>query len=62
MELVYLEAILRAWLHQKDAAFELLGRYYASNVRLRQLLREEPSTWWLEDLWTDPRWRELSGR
>jgi hypothetical protein len=56
-ELVHIEAILRTWLHQKDEAFRLLRDYATLHP---EWFNEDE--WWFEDLWTDPRWRDLAAR
>jgi hypothetical protein len=60
-ELVYLEAILRSMLGDKDEAFRLLSIYVATNPQVRGGA-ESDDTWWLRDLRSDPRYAQIVGQ
>lgn len=61
-ELAWLESFVHAWLGDPDTAIERLSIYLAANPsQVEGFAADE--TWWLEDLRSDPRYRQLvSGR
>ncbi len=60
-ELAQLEAIVRAWIGDRDEAFELLATWIAANPDEGDDGEDEPDTWWFEDLRDDPRYRSIVG-
>jgi serine/threonine-protein kinase len=59
-ELVYLEAIVRAQLGDKDDAIRLLTRFLAANPQQRAFAGHDES-WWLDSIRDDPRYKALVG-
>jgi TolB-like protein len=59
-ELVYLEAIVRAQLGDKDDAIRLLTRFLAANPQQRAFAGHDES-WWLDRIRDDPRYKALVG-
>jgi TolB-like protein len=59
-ELVYLEAILRNQLGDRDEAIRLVSVYLATNPQDRGAMAKD-QTWWWEGLRDDPRFKALVG-
>jgi serine/threonine-protein kinase len=59
-DLVYLEAIVRAQLGDKDRAISLLGRYLSAHPQLRAFANRDDS-WWFTSLQNEPRYKALTG-
>ena len=59
-DLVYLEAIARTQLGEKDKAISLLGRYYAAHPQQQRYAAKDESFWW-KPLQDDPKYRVLVG-
>ena len=59
-EFLYLEAILRAMLGDRDEALRLLTTYLATNPQERAALAKD-DTWWWSGLRGDPRFKKLVG-
>jgi hypothetical protein len=59
-ELAWLESFVHSWLGDNDTALERLSIYLAANPdQVEGFASDE--TWWLEDLRSDPRYRQLVG-
>lgn len=59
-ELAWLESFVHAWLGDMDAAIDRLSLYLAANPGQVEGFATD-RTWWLEDLRSDPRYRQLVG-
>jgi len=59
-DLVYIEAMLRNMLGDRDEALRLVGTYLASNPQERVSMAKD-QTWWWRGLREDPRFRQLVG-
>ncbi|MGH9258511.1 MAG: hypothetical protein ACRD08_01240, partial [Acidimicrobiales bacterium] len=59
-DLVYIEAMLRNMLDDRDEALRLVGEYLATNPQDREGLAKD-YTWWFRGLRDDPRFRQLVG-
>jgi serine/threonine-protein kinase len=59
-DLVYLEAMARTQLGEKDKAISLLGRYYAAHPQQQRYAARDSSFWW-KPLQDDPKYRALVG-
>jgi tetratricopeptide (TPR) repeat protein len=59
-ELVYIEAMLRNLLGDRDEALRLVGTYLAANAQDRATLAKD-ETWWWQGLRDDPRFKALVG-
>jgi tetratricopeptide (TPR) repeat protein len=57
---VYLEAMARSQLGEKDKAISLLGRYFAAHPQQRTYASRDESFWW-KPLVDDPKYRALVG-
>jgi hypothetical protein len=60
-DLVYLEAIFRNLVGDRDEALRLVGVYLATNPQDRVLLQKD-DTWWWNGVRDDPRFKALVGR
>ncbi len=59
-DLVYIEAMLRNMLGDRDEALRLVGVYLATNPQERVSMAKD-QTWWWRGLRDDPRFRQLVG-
>jgi eukaryotic-like serine/threonine-protein kinase len=59
-ELVFLHAAVQTMLGDRNAAFRVLARYFTADPRRRFHLAKD-DTWWLRDLRSDSRWKQLIG-
>ncbi len=59
-DLVYIEAMLRNMLGDRDEALRLVSSYLASNPQDRESMAKD-YTWWWRGLRDDPRFRQLVG-
>ena len=59
-DLVYLEAMARSQLGEKDKAISLLSRYFAAHPQQRTYAAKDESFWW-KPLKDEPRYRALVG-
>jgi hypothetical protein len=59
-DLVYMEAMARSQLGEKERAISLLGRYYAAHPQQRAYAGRDESFWW-KPLQDDPKYRALVG-
>ncbi len=59
-DLVYIEAMLRSMLDDRDEALRLVGQYLATNPQDRDAMAKD-YTWWWRGLRDDPRFRQLVG-
>ena len=59
-DLVYLEAMARSQLGEKDKAISLLGRYYAAHPQQQRYAAKDESFWW-KPLKDDPKYQALVG-
>jgi tetratricopeptide (TPR) repeat protein len=57
-DLVYLEAMARSQLGEKDKAISLLGRYYAAHPQQQRYAAKDESFWW-KPLKDDPKYQAL---
>jgi hypothetical protein len=59
-DLVYLEAMARSQLGDKDRAISLLGKYFAAHPQQQKYASKDESFWW-KPLQDEPRYRALVG-
>jgi serine/threonine-protein kinase len=59
-DLLYLEAIVRTQLGEKDKAISLLGRYLAAHPQQRAYASDDES-WWFSALKDEPKYKALAG-
>jgi tetratricopeptide (TPR) repeat protein len=59
-DLVYLEAMARSQLGEKDKAISLLSRYYAAHPQQQRYAAKDESFWW-KPLKDDPKYQALVG-
>ena len=59
-DLLYLEAIVRAQLGEKDKAIALLARYLAAHPQQRAYAKDDES-WWFNSLKDEPKFKALAG-
>jgi eukaryotic-like serine/threonine-protein kinase len=60
-ELTYLEVLFRTMVGDRDEAIRLLGTYLATNPQRRGDVARDQS-WWIRDLRSDPRFKDLVGQ
>jgi hypothetical protein len=59
-DLVYLEAMARSQLGDKDKAISLLSKYFAAHPQQQKYASKDESFWW-KPLQDEPRYRALVG-